>query len=343
MPNEGWIKLFRQIQSHPRWTRERFDRARAWIDLVLSAAHKAYRAIRSDTVIPVKRGQLLTTQVGLANRWKWDRKTVRRFLVGLERDQMVVVERAIRGDIGYTLITITNYGLYQNKELAGAHSNAHSSPHSVPIQSPFSPHDQECKEGKEGEETPLPATAGTTDELAKESIPDGVHWKDGIQISNDWRTYLSGYLQRYSEALDTASGTILGTRLSVEEAQGVIEYINERLLNDSRLRATEKSKPPKWKQFRAFIRNQFVRALIQKRQRERDRKSRQTPRSPDAMGITGEHQATDYTVEIAACVEKHGPDVHAVENLKDSGPRGQARWCKFKCGYSERKRVLGSK
>ena len=131
---------------------------------------------------------------------------------------MVALERTIRGDIGYTLINITNYGLYQNTQKESAHSNAHSSPHSVPIQSPFSPHILRSKEGKEGKE------------------------------------------QRSTHT-----------------------------------------------------------------------------KSLDAMGLTGEHQPTDYTEEIAGCVETHGADVHAVANLKDSGPRGRARWCKFGCGYSERK------
>lgn len=70
--------------------------------------------LRGDTWIDVLRGQVLTTQMYLAQRWGWNRKTVRRFLVVLKRAQMVDIAAATARDNGYTLITILNYGKYQD-------------------------------------------------------------------------------------------------------------------------------------------------------------------------------------------------------------------------------------
>lgn len=64
---------------------------------------------------------------------------------------------------------------------------------------------------------------------------------------------------------------------------------------------------------------------------------KQARASPDAMGITGQHEQTDYTEEIADCEAKHGADIHTAENLVTSGERSLMRWCKYKCGFSERK------
>jgi hypothetical protein len=143
---DGWIKLFRQIQSNPLWTSEKFSRGQAWVDLLLSASHRRHKVLRADTVITVERGQVLTSQAALARRWRWNRKTVGRFLRGLEAAQMCRILRAIRGDIGHTLITITNYGTFQANPEDEAHSNAHSEGQSVPNQYPIST--QHYKNGK---------------------------------------------------------------------------------------------------------------------------------------------------------------------------------------------------
>ncbi len=152
MGSDGWIKLFRQMQSHPLWTDHKFSPGQAWVDLLLFASHKTHNVPLSDKVINVERGQVLTSQVKLARRWKWDRKTVARFLRGLEGAQMCRILRTIRGDIGYTLISINNFETYQRRNGTRAHSTPHSKGQSVPNQSPISPHNQEGKECKEGKE-----------------------------------------------------------------------------------------------------------------------------------------------------------------------------------------------
>ncbi len=58
----------------------------------------------------MKRGQIVTSQQALANRWKWSRHRVSDFLRTLEAAEMVTTERTTNG----TLLTVVNYGFYQS-------------------------------------------------------------------------------------------------------------------------------------------------------------------------------------------------------------------------------------
>lgn len=62
----------------------------------------------------VARGQLLTSQVGLAARWGWHRETVSDFIKALRSDFVIDIQTGRGSDIGYTLITIRNYERYQS-------------------------------------------------------------------------------------------------------------------------------------------------------------------------------------------------------------------------------------
>ena len=113
MEYRGWIKLHRKILSNPLWqSTDKFDKRSAWIDLLLLANHEDREILfqEKDGYQKVKRGQVLTSIVHMAERWKWDRKTVRRYLDTLEKAGMVTQKRTKHG----TTITIENYGVYQN-------------------------------------------------------------------------------------------------------------------------------------------------------------------------------------------------------------------------------------
>ena len=57
-----YIKLNRQLRDHWLWNSERFSRGQAWVDLLLLASHAAHETPLGNQLIPVKRGQLLTSQ-----------------------------------------------------------------------------------------------------------------------------------------------------------------------------------------------------------------------------------------------------------------------------------------
>ena len=109
MKQEGWIKLSRQIQEHWLWTEEPYDKARAWIDLLLLANYEDKKTLYKGKIILCKRGDVNLSISYLAARWKWDRRTVRSFLDVLQSDGMVFVNCTTHR----TTITIVNYDNFQ--------------------------------------------------------------------------------------------------------------------------------------------------------------------------------------------------------------------------------------
>ncbi len=103
---QGWIKLHRKIQDCFLWEEKPYDKARAWIDLLLSAAY--YDKKIGDTV-KLNKGSFATSSVKLAERWGWSRNKVNGFLEMLENEQMIHTTGTSRG----TAITIVNYEKYQ--------------------------------------------------------------------------------------------------------------------------------------------------------------------------------------------------------------------------------------
>ncbi len=87
--NEGWVKIHRNIQDNPLWTSEPFNRALAWVDLILLANHKDGYIYVRDHKIQVRRGQVGWSQQRLSKRWRWSITKVRKFLEDLEKEHQV--------------------------------------------------------------------------------------------------------------------------------------------------------------------------------------------------------------------------------------------------------------
>lgn len=114
--SDGWVRLYRQIAENKLWLSERFTDGQAWVDLLLLANHAPgtikVRGVRLD----VERGQVGWSEVRLAERWKWSRGKVRRFLHYLEEQNMVEVVQ--QKNCVSTLITVVNYERYQSHDTA---------------------------------------------------------------------------------------------------------------------------------------------------------------------------------------------------------------------------------
>lgn len=106
---EGWIRLHRSIQDHWMWKDEPYDKARAWIDLLMLANWEDKKTSYKGEIIICKRGDVNLSILKLAERWKWSRWKVTEFLKLLEKDGMVKLNATTHR----TTITIVNYGVYQ--------------------------------------------------------------------------------------------------------------------------------------------------------------------------------------------------------------------------------------
>ncbi len=113
MAQQGYIKLYRQMQDHKFWRANRvFSKAEAWIDLIFMANHKDNKFLLGNQWVAVERGSFITSEVKLMERWKWGKSKTRAFLKLCEDDQMIVK----KSDHQKTTITIVNYGIYQDKQ-----------------------------------------------------------------------------------------------------------------------------------------------------------------------------------------------------------------------------------
>ncbi len=110
MAHKGWISVHRSLLDHHFWGCEKFTKGQAWVDLMLNANHKENKVMIKGRLIVVQRGEQIRSQVTLAETWKWNPRTVKKFLELLISDSMITVKSTELT----THITICNYNEYQN-------------------------------------------------------------------------------------------------------------------------------------------------------------------------------------------------------------------------------------
>ena len=103
------IVLARSIQENFLWSDKPFSMGQAWIDLLMLAEWCDKDVVSRGEIVHLKRGQVGRSILWLADRWGWDRKRVKRFLVILESQKMATTDSTTKG----TIITIENYNKYQ--------------------------------------------------------------------------------------------------------------------------------------------------------------------------------------------------------------------------------------
>ena len=117
---QGWIKLHRQITENEFYLSERFTRMQAWIDLLLLAGHSCQTMFIRGIEINLKPGELCWSQQSLAKRWKWNERTVYRYLKMLQQREMI----QHRITCVTTVITILNWEKYQDCTEQNTEQNA---------------------------------------------------------------------------------------------------------------------------------------------------------------------------------------------------------------------------
>lgn len=109
--DKGYIKLYRSVRDNWIWDEGPYDRAHAWIDILLSASHCNTKMLFNGNLITVKRGTYITSIRKLADKWGWSRDKTAKFLNELEKDGMI----AKNSDRYRTLLTVEKYSVYQDK------------------------------------------------------------------------------------------------------------------------------------------------------------------------------------------------------------------------------------
>lgn len=110
---DGWIKVWRKIFEHPFYIERRsFSRLEVWLDLLLLANHKDHSFLFGGTVVDAARGDVVTSELHLMERWRWSKSKVRRYIKNLEDERMVIK----KADSKKTTISIINYEIYQGNE-----------------------------------------------------------------------------------------------------------------------------------------------------------------------------------------------------------------------------------
>lgn len=125
MSSKGWIKIHRKIMESAIWSDPL--RLKAWMHILLSANHEDKDIFMNGTRITVKEGQFITSNRKLQVAWGCSKNTVQRILFQLQEMDMIRHETPSKR---YTLLTVINYGVYQDKVHSNGHSDGHSDEHS---------------------------------------------------------------------------------------------------------------------------------------------------------------------------------------------------------------------
>ena len=88
----GWIKIHRELGKH--WLAQDMEKLGRWIDLLLLANYEDGKVLVGDSLVTIKRGQMVMSFSFLAKRWDCSKSTACKFIELLESDGMV--ERILR-------------------------------------------------------------------------------------------------------------------------------------------------------------------------------------------------------------------------------------------------------
>lgn len=108
----GWIKIYKDLADH--WLAQDLQKLGWWTILLLRVSHEDKKVLAGNTLIELKRGQIVASLSFLADLWKTSKRSAERFVELLEQDNMV--RRCTSRKV--TILTICNYASYQDKKEA---------------------------------------------------------------------------------------------------------------------------------------------------------------------------------------------------------------------------------
>jgi hypothetical protein len=177
-------------------------RGQAWVDLLMLANHnEGFIRVRGIRV-PLSRGQVGWSEVKLAERWKWSRGKVRRYLGELEVAQQIFRQTKQEQGVVTSVITVTNWDLYQldetgEGEVGGTASDtADGQQTEQQTDSKRDPIKKDKKVEKEKKSTParrrktqLPEEFRLTDAMTEYATKQGIQEAEVRSIFEDFGNY----------------------------------------------------------------------------------------------------------------------------------------------------------
>ena len=194
---EGWIKLDRSITEQRDYFAVKFDKIRAWIDLLLQASIVEQQIVVRGINVDLQIGDVAVSVRALAERWKWRKDDVQKFLKVLEKNQKVSIGRnhvinILHINVGTQMGT--QMGTQQQKEKEN-----------FPPITPFIKKEKEIKEEDKEDRKNKPTAC-------KKEKPAKQHFAEFVTMTEDeYQTLLVKYGQeqtaRMVEILDNYKGS----------------------------------------------------------------------------------------------------------------------------------------
>jgi hypothetical protein len=156
--DRGYVKNWRKIKDEPWYTQPLT--AHLAQHLIREANHKDKKIIWNRREITVKRGQLITGRDRLSHETGLSHQNIRTSLEILKNSEFLTIKSTNK----FSIITICNYGKYQDQNLE---SNQQSNQQTTSKQ-PAANHKQECIKNDQEKNSFVGAGAPTTKEGKKE-------------------------------------------------------------------------------------------------------------------------------------------------------------------------------
>lgn len=188
----AFIKLDRDLFDSQLWLAEPFTKAQAWVDLIAMANYADKTKYYKGTFQKIKRGQIVTSQRTLADRWKWSKSKVANYIRALEQAEMVTTDNTTR----WTVLSIVNYAKYQDVKTTKRPQTEPREDHDETTQKPRKDLQEEYKERKEPK-IYIPSRADISAYVSEEGLradPDAIFdyyesvgWEINGKPIKDWR------------------------------------------------------------------------------------------------------------------------------------------------------------
>lgn len=178
MNQRGVFAVARAVFDHPIFAPEPYTEREAWMWMVGAALWKPKQVRAGRRMAMLQRGQLMYAERFLAEKWRWSKSSVRRFLIRLQSESMATLD--VNRDA--TLITICNYEKYA---FDGKQKESQPEPQSEPpLNRPWTKEEEGKKDKKDdgGERADLmhPLAFDLASELATIcGFPDSTNWPPG--------------------------------------------------------------------------------------------------------------------------------------------------------------------